>query len=207
MDKKIHHTTEEKVYEQTIERRYRNYKWIMYLFIAGLVIMFFTLTFFYFLDHLITQQADIKLLPLFYWNTLILISSNYIVYLAKRYFKQDNFLPYKTALLMTFGSGSLFIVSQLATWVFFFKLGFPMRSHSAAYIYTIFGLHAIYVVGGLFFLGKFIYKSYQSLSDYAMSIMYFTDPVVKYQLHLFSIFWYVLCIIWVYLIFFFMVFG
>lgn len=204
MEKKVLYTTETKVYEQTIHKKYRNYKWVLYLSIGGLSLMFLSLTFLYFADRIGSNQANIKMLPVFYWNTIVLLTSSFIVQLTKKYFQQDNFSSYKTSLILLMGCGILFLFGQITGWIALFKSGFHFNHHSAAYLYIISGLHALHIAGGLIFLGIFISKSWKMLSDYAMSVVYFSDPVIESQLHLFGIFWHFLGIMWVYLLFFFM---
>ncbi|MEN9447938.1 MAG: hypothetical protein RJA25_1228 [Bacteroidota bacterium] len=203
-EEEIIHTSEEKIYEQSIERKYRNYKWVMYLFIGGVAFMFLTITFYYLLEHWGTKGIKLKILPIFYWNTLILIASSYVIQLAKKYFRNDNYLSYKTSLLLVLGSGILLLFGQMAGWLAMYKGGIMQNSHEAAYFFTIFGLYALYSFGAIIFLAFFTFKSNKFLHDYATSVVYFTDPIVRHQLNLFSLFWYALGVIWIYLIFFFM---
>lgn len=207
MDKKTLHKTEVKVYEQTINKKYRNYKWLMYVSIIGLSLMFLSLTFLYFIDHLGTRQPDIKIIPIFYWNTLILLASSIVIFLAKKHFREDNFTKYKTTLLLLLGLGILFLVGQISGWLALFSSGYDFTHHSAAYLYVISGIHALHIIGGLIFLSWFISKSWKMLDDYATSVVYFTDPVAKSQLNLFGIFWHFLGVLWLYLLFFFMAVG
>lgn len=207
MDKKTLHKTTPKVYEQSIQKKYRNYKWLMYASIIGLSLMFLSLTFLYFVDHLQSNQPDIKILPIFYWNTLVLMASGGIILIAKKHFREDNFIKYKTTLLLLMGLGMLFLVGQLCGWLALFSAGYNFTHHSAAYLYVISGIHALHIIGGLIFLSFFITKSWRMLGNYATSVVYFTDPVAKSQLKLFGIFWHFLGVMWLYLLFFFIAVG
>ena len=207
MEKKILHKTEPKVYEQTIHKKYRNYKWLMYISIIGLSFMFLSLTFLYFADHLGTKQPDIKILPVFYWNTLVLLASSLFIFLSKKHFREDNFTKYKTTLLLLLGLGILFLVGQISGWLALFSAGYEFSHHSAAYLYVISGIHALHIIGGLTYLVYFITKNWKLLDNYATAVVYFTDPVTKSQLNLFSIFWHFLGVMWLYLLFFFITVG
>lgn len=203
MEEKILHHTEPKLYEMTVQKKYRNYKWLLYFSIGGLSMMFLSLTFLYFIHHLATRQPALSIPPIFYWNTLILLGSSCSVFLAQHHYKEDNFIEYKTSLLLLLSLGILFLVGQVTGWMVMISSGLDMAHHSAAYLYVISGIHAMHIIGGLVFLVFFITKSWNMLQDYATSVVYFTDPVAKSQLKLFGIFWHFLGVMWLYLLSFF----
>ncbi|MFN8259820.1 MAG: hypothetical protein U0X41_02665 [Chitinophagales bacterium] len=207
MEKKTLQQAPEKVYEQTIQRKYRNYKWLMYLTICGLSLMFLSLTAMYFMDHLGSKQPRIKILPIFYWNSLVLLASSLLAIIAEKHFANDNFSSYKTSLLLLLGLGLLFLSGQFIGWITLFTAGYHFTNHAAAYLYVISGIHALHIIGGLTFLAVFTFKSWKMLDNYAMSVVYFTDPIAKSQLKLFAIFWHFLGVLWLYLLFFFLVVG
>ncbi len=207
MEEKTLHKTEPKVYEQIIHKKYRNYKWVLYFSIGGLSLMFLSLTFLYFVNHLQSKQPDVKIMPVFYWNTLILLASSITIFSAQKHFRQDNFTKYKTNLLLLLGLGILFLTGQIFGWLALFTSGYNFTNNTAAYLYVISGIHALHIIGGLIFLLFFISKSWKTLNDYATSVVYFTDPVAKSQLKLFGIFWHFLGVIWIYLLFFFVAVG
>ena len=207
MEDKLLHKAEPKSYEITVQKKYRNYKWLLYFSIIGLSMMFLSLTLLYFVSHFQFHQSALKIPVLFYWNTLILLSSSFTVYLAQHHYKEDNFIEYKTTLLLLLGLGILFLVGQISGWMLLLSSGFGLSHHSAAYLYVISGLHALHIIGGLTFLSFFISKSWKMLKDYATSVIYFTDPVAKSQLKLFAIFWHFLGVMWLYLLLFFILIG
>jgi cytochrome c oxidase subunit 3 len=196
-----------KTYEQKIRKKYTNYKWLLYFSLGGLSVMFLSLTFLYFISHLNSQQRTLKIEPVFYWNTLILLASSLAVIIAQKHYKFDNFHQYKTTLLVWLGLGILFLVGQICGWIVLFGSGFKFSHLSASYLYVISGIHAIHIIGGLIFLTYFTMKSWIKLNDYATSVVYFTDPVAQSQLKLFGIFWHFLGVMWLYLLLFFMLIG
>lgn len=197
--------TENKTYEITVQKKYRNYKFMLFFVLSGISFMFLSLTSMYFISHLNSRQAAIRIPPLFYWNTLVLLASSFCVYLAEHHYKEDNFTEYKSSLMLILGLGILFLVGQITGWLLLISTGFKLWHHSAAYLYVISGIHALHIIGGLVYLAYFISKSRTMLKDYATSIIYFTDPVVKSQLRLFGIFWHFLGALWLYLLAFFLV--
>jgi len=103
--------------------------------------------------------------------------------------------------------GILFLVGQISGWLALFSAGYEFSHHSAAYLYVISGIHALHIIGGLSYLVYFITKNWKLLDNYATAVVYFTDPVTKSQLNLFSIFWHFLGVMWLYLLFFFITVG
>lgn len=206
MEKKLLHKSEPKIYEQNIQRKYRNYKWMLYLSITGLSLMFLSLTFMYFLSHINKQQPPLRISSLFYANTFILLASSMLIIIAQKHFREDNYVQYKTCLKLIFFCGILFLIGQSIGWYKMFVTGNDFKNNSSAYLYIIFGLHALHIIGGLAYLSYFIIKSRQTLKEYATSVVYFTDPVAKSQLRLFGIFWHFLGVLWLYLLFFFTAF-
>ncbi|MBK9327755.1 MAG: cytochrome c oxidase subunit III [Sphingobacteriales bacterium] len=204
MEDKLIHTIQPKAYERTIQRKYRNYRWILYFSIGGLSFMFISLTLRYFISSIYKPSTILSLNPLFYWNTLILSASSCAVELAKYHFRKDHFRNYKTALLSALGLGILFLFGQAMGCILLFGSDFTFNHPSAAYLYVISGFHAGHIIGGLIFLSFFLSESWKMLTDYAISVVYFTDPVAFSQLKLFAIFWHFLGFSWMYLLFFFL---
>ena len=156
MEEKLLHKTEAKPYEITVQKKYRNYKWLLYFCICGISMMFLGLTFLYFVSHLKSSQPSLKFPPIFYWNTLILLASSFTIFLAQHHYKQDNFLEYKTTLITLLSLGILFLVGQVSGWMMLLTSGYQLSHHSTAYLYVISGIHALHIVGGLIFLSFFI---------------------------------------------------
>lgn len=207
MEKELLHKLNKKTHEQKVFIRYKNYKWLMYFSLGGLSLMFLSLTFLYGISHVNPSQPKLKILPVFYWNTFILLASSYAVLKAQKHYRLDNFSAYKSALIGWFGFGIIFLVGQIFGWIAMFNSGFNFKHHSASYLYVISGIHALHIIGGLIFLSYFIHNSWKILKEYATSVVYFTDPVAQSQLKLFGTFWHFLGVMWLYLLFFFMYIG
>ncbi len=207
MEGKLQTRDETKIYEGIIQKKYRNYKWLLYFSISGISIMFIGLTILYFFSSIKNQQAPVRLPVLFYWNTLVLMGSSLTLVLSQLYYTEDRFNQYKSALLLILGLGILFMVGQVTGWLALYNSGYTLSHHSSSYLYVISGIHAIHVLGAMVFLVFFLSKSHPLLKDYATSVVYFTDPIIQSQLRLFSIFWHFLGITWIYLLFFFILLG
>ena len=205
MKKKILQNIKPKEYENSVSEKYNNYKWMLYIGIGGLLLMFFDLTFMFAMSRTYYAEAPIKLPIVFYWNTIILIVSNIILIFVNKFYLNDNYHKYKTTLIILAATGVLFIIGQMGGWAALFMSGYQLNNHYAAYLYVISAIHVLHIIGGLVFLFYFINKSFRVLKDYATSIVYFTDPIIKSQLKLFSILWYFLGAMWLYLMLFFFI--
>ncbi|HNM31108.1 MAG TPA: hypothetical protein PKM51_00040 [Chitinophagales bacterium] len=202
--KKIKQNIKPKEYENSISEKYSNYKWMLYIGMGGLLLMFFDLTFMFAMSRTYYTEAPIKLPLVFYWNTLILLFSSIILEFVKKYYRTDDYSKYKTALIFLPAMGILFLLGQVGGWAVLFTSGYQPTNHYAAYLYVISAIHALHIIGCLVFLFYFINKSFKVLTNYATSIVYFTDPVIKSQLKLFSILWHFLGAMWLYLMLFFL---
>jgi cytochrome c oxidase subunit 3 len=207
MEEEIAYKTAPKFFEQKIARKYKNYRFILYCSILGTSFMFLSLTFSYFVSVFDTNHKDIELVPLFYWNTIILLASSAAIYYAQQQFEKDNYTKYKTSLIAVIGLALLFIFGQISAWIFQFMDGNSIQHPTSKYLYVISGLHLVHIIGGLIFLANFVANSWSNLKEYATSIVYFTDPIAKSQLSLFGIFWHFLGVIWLYLLAFFLIVG
>jgi cytochrome c oxidase subunit 3 len=207
MEKEITYQSKSKIFEQKIVHKYKNYQLILYCCMTGMSFMFLSLTCSYFLSIYHTKHQPIKLVPIFYWNTIIIIASSATIYFAQQQFKKDNYTKYKTSLIAIIGFSILFIVGQTVAWVLQFTAGYNMQHATSKYLYVISGIHLLHVISGLIFLMFFIKNSWNNLKEYATSVVYFTDPITKLQLKLFGIFWHFLGVVWLYLLAFFLIVG
>lgn len=195
----------EKSYEQTVVKRYRNYRMLLYASLLGISFMFISLLFMYFTTSRYNSSISISLPPLFYFNTILLVAGSFSIILAQNYYKDDALAAYKKALLAFSVCGLLFFAGQVLGWYLLFQNGYPLSHLGASYLYMLSGMHLLHTLGGLVFLTWFLVKNKTLLEDYAISVVYFTDPVVKLQLNLFGLYWHFIAILWVLLLLSFMV--
>lgn len=205
MQKDTLYKYEIKLHEQKVAKIYKNYKLLLYFALGGISLMFLSLTFLYYVNHVNTKQPDLILSPIFHINTLFILASSISILLAQHHYKKDNNVEFKTSLISWFVFGILFLAGQIIAWILLFNNGYQFTHQSATYLYAVTSFHALHILGGLAFLIYFIYKSWTILKNYATSIVYFTDPVVKAKLNLFAIFWHFLGVMWIYLLIFFIV--
>jgi len=77
--------------------------------------------------------------------------------------------------------------------------------NSAGYLYVISGLHFAHVIGGIPFLGYFLYQARKYMKEPVSVLVYFSDPSKRLNLRLLTMYWHFLDALWIYLVLFFFV--
>ena len=178
---------------------------IIYLLLAGITALFLGFSFSYLYNRVQTGMEPVNLPPLFYFNTLLLIGSSLVLLQAKRYYLSDHTEKYQLMLIITFILTTLFLVFQILAWKQLINNNISLTYNNlASYMYLISGLHFAHVVGGLPFLGHFIWQSKKHMKEPVTVLIYFSDPDKKRRLRLLTTYWHFLDFLWIYLIIFFL---
>ena len=182
------------------------YKIIVYLVIGGISALFLSLSFAYMYTR--SQQGidPIKLPWIFYVNTLVLISSSYLLLLAKRFYQRDNTEKYKATLLFTIILTLIFLVGQGYGWYQLLTENIAVGYNTgSAYLYLISMVHFMHVLAGLPFLILFYRAAVLKMVEPVSVLLYFSDPEKKIKLELLAVYWHFLDALWIYLVTFFAV--
>jgi len=178
---------------------------IVYLLLAGITALFLGFSFSYLYNRIQTGMEPVNLPPLFYFNTLLLIGASFILVKAKRFYLDDETSKYQTMLVIAFVLTLCFLVFQIMAWQQLLDNNISLTHNNlASYMYVISGLHFAHVVGGLPFLGYFIWQSIKHMKEPVTVLIYFSDPAKKRKLNLLTTYWHFLDILWIYLIVFFL---
>ena len=152
-------------------------------------------------------QADlpaIKLPPLFFFNTLILLGSSYTMYWAMQSYKADHTKNYQRALIYTIVLSVLFMIMQFFAWTQLFANNIFINSgNSASYLYLLSAVHFMHVIAGLPFLGIFLWTARKRMKEPVSVLVYFSDPEKRLKLRLLTVYWHFLDALWIYLVLFF----
>ncbi|NJL74044.1 MAG: cytochrome c oxidase subunit III [Saprospiraceae bacterium] len=176
---------------------------LLMLSLVSLGALFITLTAAFMYARIQNQMPPIKLPNLFIVNTLILLGSSGAMFWAKRAYLKDDTQQYQYALITTIVLSLLFMASQFIAWKQMFSNNiFIDSSLSASYLYVISGLHFAHVIGGLPFLGVFLWKAYKHMKEPVSVLVYFSDPEKRLKLRLLTIYWHFLDALWIYLVIF-----
>ena len=176
------------------------------LLLVSLSILFLTLSGAFIYTRVQSDLPPLKLPVLFLVNTGILLASSYTMILAKRAYLADDTKRYIRMLWYTMGLSFVFLGMQCLAWYLLFQNQIRITSDvSAGYLYVISGLHFAHVIGGIPFLGVFLYKANKYMKEPVSVLVYFSDPAKRLNLRLLTIYWHFLDGLWIYLVLFFFV--
>jgi len=175
------------------------------LLLFSLSMLFLAMTAAFVYTRIQSDLPPIKLPLLFLVNTVILLGSSYTMVLAKRAYLSDQTERYQSMLWYTLFLSIFFMVMQGLAWYQLFEQQIYINSdNSAGYLYVISALHFAHVIGGLPFLGLFLYRARKYMKEPVSVLVYFSDPDKRLNLRLLTIYWHFLDALWIYLVLFFL---
>jgi cytochrome c oxidase subunit III len=179
---------------------------ILFLTLAGLTMLFLSLSFAYVYTRTLSKLPPLQLPWLFYVNTFVLLASSYTLWQSKKAYLEDRTDRYQQTLYVTITLSFLFLILQGIAWYSLFNQNIMIQTdNSAGYLYVISGLHFFHVVAGLPFLIYFSFQAKKYMIEPVSVLVYFSDPHKRLNLRLISIYWHFLDILWVYLMVFFII--
>lgn len=182
----------------------KNIYLILLLFSLSMLFLAMTGAFIY--TRIQSELPPIKLPVLFFVNTGILLASSWTMVQAKRAYLADNTARYQQMLWYTLYLSLFFMVMQCVAWYqLFSEQIYITTDNSAGYLYVISALHFAHVIGGLPFLGLFLYRARKYMKEPVSVLVYFSDPDKRLNLRLLRIYWHFLDGLWIYLILFFFI--
>lgn len=182
------------------------YNVLLVLLIFSLSILFLSLSIAFVYSRVQSANPPIRLPNIFLFNTVILLASSGTMLFAKRAYLADDTHRYKLALGITMVLSFLFLSLQIIGWMDLFQQQIFIDSdNSAAYLYVISGLHFAHVIGGIPFLGYFIWQAHKEMKEPVSVLVYFSDPEKRLKLRLLTIYWHFLDALWIYLVLFFFI--
>jgi len=174
------------------------HKFTMWVAIGSIVMMFAGLTSAFIVK---SNQADWKsvAMPGIFWaSTGAILLSSLTIHLALRSFRQREMQRYRFLLVSTLLLGILFVIFQ---WLGFSELwSQEIRLKGAGagqFLYVIFGLHALHVVGGVITLLVIAIKAVTGRKK-----SYSQVPV-----EVAATYWHFVDLLWIYLMVFFLIIG
>jgi cytochrome c oxidase subunit 3 len=157
--------------------------------------MFAGLTSAYLVKGSLPGWASIELPRLFYFSTGIMLLSSLTMQLSVKSFRERNGLVYRRWMTVTFLLGVTFILMQVFAFYQLYGSGIRMEGSGAGqFLYIIFGLHALHVLGGVIALLVLFLKAFSSNVR-----VYNAVP-----LEIAALYWHFVDVLWVYLFVFFM---
>lgn len=184
----------------SIEQRKRihPHKFTLWVAIGSIVMMFAGLTSAFIVKSNQTNWVPVQVPTVFWVSTAVILVSSLTVQLSLRSFKQRQMGQYRRLIAATLLLGIAFIVLQ---WIGFGDLWAQQIRFKGAgagqFLYVIFGLHALHVVGGVIALTVMFIKAFTGTTK-----QYSAVPV-----EVASIYWHFVDALWIYLLLFFIIIG
>ena len=142
------------IVEERADTGLNNVKLGIWLFLASEVMLFGALFSSYVLLRLMAVEwpfgVDVLNVPLGTFNTAVLIGSSVTMVMAYASLKMDDFGRFRLWLAATIGLSLLFMVVKGFEYNHEFEIGnFPWTSTYLAIYFTMTGLHALHIIGGV----------------------------------------------------------
>src|SRR5690606_11546368 len=175
------------------------HKFTLWIAIASILMMFAGLTSAYMVKSNLAGWRDIEVPGIFWVSTAVIAASSLTIQMALRAFRQRAMSQYRLLMGITLVLGIVLVILQ---WLGFMELWnqnirFPGASGAGQFLYVIFGLHALHVIGGIVALIVLFIKAF-----FGHTKLYSSIPI-----EVAAIYWHFVDILWIYLLVFFIVIG
>jgi cytochrome c oxidase subunit III len=174
------------------------HKFAMWVGIVSIIMMFAGLTSAYIVKSGQVNWLQVRMPNTFWYSTAVLVISSVTMQAALRAIKQKAMGQYRSLLLLTLVLGVAFVILQWISFKWLWSHGVHFEGASAGqFLYIIFGLHALHVLGGLVALTVMLTKQHlgrvRSYDTTSAAVM--------------SIYWHFVDVLWIYLLIFFIWMG
>ncbi len=176
------------------------------LVLASVTSLFIGFTVAYIYTRISNGLAPVELPPLFFINTLFLVGASYTLIKTKKAYLEDQTTLYKQLLWLTLSLTVVFLVFQIVAWKQMLEMNISIAgSNLGSYLYVISGIHFLHVIGGIPFLGFFIWDARKRLVEPASVLLYLSDADKERKLRVLSIYWHFIDALWIFLVLFFLI--
>ena len=179
-------------------KRIHPHKFTMWVAIGSMVMMFAGLTSAFIVKSNQTGWEMITMPEVFWVSTAVIIISSITLQMALRSFKQRGMNQYRMLIGLTLLLGILFIVLQWMGFQQLWEQKITFKGSGAGqFLYVIFGLHALHIIGGMIALFVMFIKAFIGKTK-----LYSSVPV-----EVMATYWHFADLLWLYLLIFFLVIG
>jgi cytochrome c oxidase subunit III len=178
------------------KKRIHPHKFTLWVAIGSMIMMFAGLTSAYIVKGSLPGWSTVEVPTIFYISTAVLLLSSLTIQMANKAFKERSMQQYRRMVMTTLVLGIAFIVMQIVGFKQMMESGVTMRGGSGAgqFLYIIFGLHGIHVLGGVIALIVMFARAFSSRSrNY--------NPV---SIEIAGTYWHFVDLLWIYLFVFFL---
>ena len=171
------------------------HKFTLWVAIGSIIMMFAGLTSAYIVKSNQPKWLTFEMPTIFWYSTAIILFSSLTMQMALKEFKDRRINKYRNLVTATLVLGILFIVMQWLGFSQIWNTGVTLSGSGAApFMYVIFGLHGLHVLGGIIAL---LIMFLQGLSTRRRNY----NPV---PVEVITTYWHFVDLLWIYLFVFFM---
>jgi cytochrome c oxidase subunit III len=180
------------------KKRMHPHKFTMWVAMGSIIMMFAGLTSAFIVKSNQVNWKTIALPRVFWYSTAVIILSSVTLQAALRSFKQREMSTYRTLMGVTLLLGVTFIALQWAGFNALWANNVTFKGAGAGqFLYVIFGLHGLHVIGGIVALIIMFIKAFVGRTK-----MFSSVPV-----EIMATYWHFVDALWIYLIVFFLILG
>lgn len=171
------------------------HKFTLWVGLGSIIMMFAGLTSAYIVKGSQPEWTTVEMPKIFYYSTAVILASSITIQLALKLFRERNMMQYRRLITVTAILGAAFITMQLIGFNDLWNQGIDFKGSGAGqFLYIIFGLHVLHVLGGVVALLVIFVKAHSTrIRNY--------NPVT---IELASTYWHFVDLLWIYLFVFFM---
>jgi cytochrome c oxidase subunit 3 len=180
----------------TQRKKIHPHKFTLWVGIGSIIMMFAGLTSAYIVKGSLPGFSSVQMPKIFYYSTAVMLLSSFTMQWGLKSFKERGMQQYRRLLTVTMILGIIFIVLQITGFSQLWNSGNKLAGSAGAgqFLYVIFSLHAVHVLGGIIALVVMFIKAFS-----ARIRNYNSVPV-----EVMSTYWHFVDLLWVYLFVFFL---
>lgn len=180
-------------------KRMHPYKFILWIAIGSIVMMFAGFTSAYVVKRNQTNWLEFSMPPVFWYSTAVILLSSVTIYLAQKSFKAREMSRYRTLLTITAALGLTFVIMQIFGFKYLLDHGVQIigsgSNPAGSFLGVITGVHMLHVVGGVIALTVMFAKAFSARTKNYSTV----------TIDLASTYWHFVDALWIYLFIFFIV--
>lgn len=179
----------------TQRKKIHPHKFTLWVAIGSIIMMFAGLTSAYIVKGSLPGWSEVEMPKLFYYSTAVMLISSLTMQMALKGFKERNMQQYRRLITVTAVLGFGFIIMQVIAFMQLWHAGLKLEGSGAGqFLYIIFGLHALHVLGG-------------AIALLVMFLQAFSARIRNYNpvpVEVVSTYWHFVDLLWIYLFVFFL---
>ena len=178
------------------QKRIHPHKFTLWVGIASIIMMFAGLTSAFMVKGALPGWTTVEVPAVFYYSTGVLLLSSLAIQMAIKSFKERRMMGYRRLVAVTAVLGIVFLALQILGFMQLVKSGVTFQGESGAgqFLYIIFGLHGLHILGGIIALLIMLFRAFSGkVRSY--------NPV---SIEIAATYWHFVDLLWIYLFGFFL---